>query len=292
MHLQQTKAGSRATGGPQYFFHAIPTTIKTFLRSKGALPVVLQTPYGIAKSSFMAVDCDHKLGKNNEVLAGRVGHDRIQQAEGTESIGEAIRYWYGLRTGDFERIEVQAVIHADGHFILIPTAVKYRANSREKSLEKYHFPLSYHKDHQSKLWRTQISSLHENEPIALKWVTSQLKRVVADHAVAGPQFIKEEDLLRTAGALSVMGLNLSAYLGKGYDCPNSEFKFKDLPTYICPVEVKKRSANFDYQVTRYLDLPRAVILCMHHDFVNLPEHVDVLELTTLATNLGKLDESR
>ena len=292
MHLQQTKAASRATGGPQYFFQAIPPTIKTYLRSKGALPVVLQTPYGIAKSSFMALGRDHKLGGNNEVLAGRVGHDRIQQAEGTESIGEAIRYWYGLRSGDFERIDVEAVIHSAGHFILIPTAVKYRAKSRERSLEKNHFPLSYHKDHQSKLWRTQISSLQEKDPIALKWVTAQLKRIVADHIDPTAQFIKEEDLLRAAGALSIMGLDLSAYLSKGYDCPKSQFKFNNLPPYICPVEIKKRSTGFDYQVTNYADLPRAVVLCMHHDIVNPPEHVDVLELTTLATNLGKIDESR
>jgi hypothetical protein len=81
-------------------------------------------------------------------------------------------------------------------------------------------------------------------------------------------------------------LDLSAYVGKGYDCPKSQFQFDDLPPYACPVEVKKRSADFNYQVTRYADLPRAVVLCMHHDYVNSPEHVDILELTTLAKYLS------
>ena len=105
---------------------------------------------------------------------------------------------------------------------------------------------------------------------------------MADHSDAAAQFIKEEDLLRTAGALSLLGLDLSAYVGKGYDCPKSQFKFGALPSYPSSVEVMKRSVDFDYQVTRYADLPRAVVLCMHHDYVNPPEHVDILELMTLA----------
>jgi hypothetical protein len=169
MHLQQTKADSRASGGPQYYFHSIPETIKSFLRRHGACPVVLQTPYGIAKSSFMAVDRDHKLDSNNKPVAGKVGHDRIQQAEGTESIGEAIRHWYGLKNGDFERIEVEAVIHPAGHFLLIPTTVKLRGKIRMVVLEKYHFPLSFHKDHQGKLWRNQLFSLRQSEPGDYKW---------------------------------------------------------------------------------------------------------------------------
>jgi hypothetical protein len=286
MHLQQTKVGSRATGGPQYYFHSIPGPVKSFLRNKGACPVVLQTPYGIARSSFMAVDRDHKLDKNNKPIPGRVGHDRIQQAEGTQSIGEAIRHWYGLRDGDFERIDVEAVIHPGGHFILVPTAVKLRAKNRLTVLEKYHFPLSFHRDHQGKLWRKQLEALRAEVPADCDWATKQLMRVVTDHADASAQFIKEEDLLRTSGALSLLGMDLSAYVGKGYDCPKSQFHFAGLPPYSCPVEVKKRSADFNYQVTKYAELPRAVVLCMHHDYVNPPEHVDILELTTLAKYLS------
>ena len=37
---------------------------------------------------------------------------------------------------------------------------------------------------------------------------------------------------------------------------------------------------------RYAELPRAVVLCIEHDLVNPPDHVDVLELSALADYLG------
>ncbi len=287
MHLQQTKSGSRASGGPQYYFHSIPGPIKAFLRREGACPVVLQTPYGIAKSLFMAVDRDHKLDANNEPIPGKVGHDRIQQAAGDQSIGEAIRHWYGLKKGDFELIDVDATIHPAGHFILTPTAVKVRGQARKQVLERIPLPLSFHQDHQSKLWRQQIDWLRSRVPDDVKWASGQLQRIVAEHSDPSAQYIKEEDLLRAAGPLSLLGLDLSAYVGKGYDCPKSQFKFDDLPTYPCPVEVKKRSADFDYQVTRYAELPRAVVLCIRHNYVNPPSDIDVLELASLTRYLEK-----
>ena len=119
----------------------------------------------------------------------------------------------------------------------------------------------------------------------LPWVAAQITHVVAEHR-ARPQKILESDLLRTAGALSHLGLQLSAYLGSGYDCVNSTFQFDGLPTYECPVEIKKRSQGFTYQVREYTNLPRAVVLCMDHDFVNPPDHIDVIELPTLAEYLG------
>jgi hypothetical protein len=125
LHLQQTKAGSRASGGPQYYFHGLPRIVKEQLRAKGAFPVVLHTPYGIASSPFLAVDRDHKVGRHGTIVPGKVGHDRIQQAHGSESIGEAIRRWYAVPHGhDFERIDVEVSIHTDGHFILTPLAAR------------------------------------------------------------------------------------------------------------------------------------------------------------------------
>jgi len=100
MHLQQTKDASLATGGPQYYFHDVSQHVKEFLRKRGKCPVVLQTPYGIATSPFTAVGRDHKISRAGKTVAGKVGHDRIQ---GKESIGEAIRYWYGLKTEDGEK---------------------------------------------------------------------------------------------------------------------------------------------------------------------------------------------
>jgi hypothetical protein len=280
MHLQQTKAGSLATGGPQYYFHSVTPHVKEYLRKRGACPVVLQTPYGIASSSFTAVGRDHKISKSGKIVVGKVGHDRIQ---GEESIGEAIRYWYGFKSGrDFERIDLDAAIHPDGHFILIPTAVTMRGAKRAQTLEKVISPLSFHHDYQSKFWRKQIEVCRRESINDVSWAGSQIRRVVTDHRNADTKNVHEADLLRAAGALSVFGLDLSLYLTKGFDCPKSRFSFSGFPTYLCPVEIKKWSSGFDYQIMRYTKLPRAVVLCLEHDLVNPPDHVDILELSALA----------
>jgi len=286
MHLQQTKVASRVSGGPQYYFHNVPTTVKDFLRRCGACQVVLETPYGLARSSFMAVGRDHKLSSAGKILSGKVGHDRIQQAGGTQSIGEAIRHWYGLAGGrDFERIDVEVVFHTDGHFILIPTAVKMRGTKRKQQLQRCHAPLSFHHDYQSRLWRGQIKACRTRCPEDVAWVASQIARVVDEHRSPKSKHILEADLLRTGGALSILGVDLGPYLGRGYDCLNSRFHFADLPAYPCPVEIKKRSRGFTYQVTTYTELPRAVVLCMDHNMVNPPDHVDFIELPALADYL-------
>lgn len=283
MHLQQTKVESRATGGPQYYFHSVDQHVKEFLRKRGACPVVLQTPYGIASSPFMAVGRDHKILDGGKIVAGKVGHDRIQ---GEKSIGEAIRHWYGLKgSRDFERIDLEAAIHPDGHFILIPTAVTMRGSKRAQVLEKVRSPLSFHHDYQSKFWKRQIEICRKESAGKIAWAGSQIQRVVAEHQNSDAKNVHEADLLRTAGALSVLGLDLSLYLTKGYDCPRSRFSFSGFPNYPCPVEIKKHSARFDYQIMRYTKLPRAVVLCIEHDLVNPPDHVDVLELSALANYL-------
>lgn len=284
MHIQQTKDASRVSGGPQYYFHRLAPHVKEFLRKRGACPVVLQTPYGIASSSFTAVGRDHKLDNSGKPVAGKVGHDRIQ---GAESIGEAIRYWFGLNQGkDFARVDVEAAIHDDGHFILIPTAATLRgATKRSVILEKMASPLSFHRDYQSKLWRQQIASRQKEAKDDVAWAASQIRRVVSGHQTGNPKNVHEADLLRTAGALSLLGVDLSLYLTKGYDCPKSTFQFSGLPVYPCAVEIKKQSSGFNYQILRYTDLPRAVVLCLKHDLLNPPDHVDIIELSTLANYL-------
>jgi hypothetical protein len=160
-----------------------------------------------------------------------------------------------------------------------------RARPRRRGSEKSVFPLSFHHDFRSRLWKQQIEACRRESSGEVAWVSAQLRRVVDEHQRDDTSNIHEADLLRAAGALSVLGLDLSPYLTKGYDCPRSCFKFADLPAYTCPVEIKKRSARFDYQIARYPQLPRAMILCVEHDLVNQPEHVDVLELATLADYL-------
>lgn len=234
----------------------------------------------------MAVDKDHKLSQDGDVVDGKVGHDRIQQAGSSQSIGEAIRYWYGIRAGrDFEKIEVEVSIHPDGHFILIPTSVVLREAARPKVIEKVSAPLSFHRDYQSKLWRQQIDLKRRESPSDVIWAASQIGRVVSDHQAHQAKNILESDLLRTAGALSKLGLDLGAYLGTGYDCLDSRFQFLGFPMYACPVEIKTQSKGFNYQVTRYPKLPRAVVLCMAHNFVNPPEHIDFIDLPVLAEYL-------
>jgi hypothetical protein len=283
MHISQTKGASLRSGGPQYYLHDVPDYVKEYLRKRGACPVVLQTPYGIAGSSFTAVGSKHKVSKAGKIVAGKVGHDRIQ---GTESIGEAIRYWYGLKGGrDFEQIDLEATIHPDGHFILIPTAVTMRGATRAQTFERMNSPLSFHHDYQSKFWKKQIEACRKESANDVSWAGSQIRRVVAEHKNADAKNVHEADLLRAAGALSVFGLDLSLYLTKGYDCPKSQFNFSGFPAYHCPVEIKKRSSGFDYQIMRYTELPRAVVLCLEHDLVNPPDHVDILELSALADYL-------
>lgn len=283
MHIQQTKDASRASGGPQYYLHSVPAHVKEFLRKRGACPVLLQTPYGIARSTFTAVGRDHKLNEKGKAVAGKVGHDRIQ---GEESIGAAIRFWFGLKQQkDFERIDLEASIHDDGHFILTPTSVKLRGPTRALVLEKMSFPLSFHRDHQSKLWKQQIELRRKEVNDDVAWAASQIRRVVDEHQTDNPKNVHEADLLRTSGALSLLGVDLSLYLTKGYDCPKSTFQFSGLPVYPCAVEIKKQSSGFNYQILRYTDLPRAVVLCLKHDLLNPPDHVDFIELSTLADYL-------
>jgi hypothetical protein len=75
---------------------------------------------------------------------------------------------------------------------------------------------------------------------------------------------------------------LGAYVGKGYDCV-TEFNFLDYPTYTVPVEIKKHSRGFDYQLKKYgkEELSRAVLLCAIHDLKNVPKNIDVVELKAL-----------
>jgi hypothetical protein len=179
------------------------------------------------------------------------------------------------------------VIHREGHFILIPTAVLMRGAKRPQTLEKAIWPLSFHHDHQSKLWRNQIAARRVAAPDDVGWAGCQLRHIVTEHHQEAAHNIHEADLLRTAGALSLLGLDLSVYLTKGYDCPQSQFSFAGLPSYPCPVEIKKHSARFDYQIMRYTSLPRVVVLCVEHDLPNPPDHVDVVELAALAEYLVK-----
>src|SRR5438094_5382163 len=282
MHLQQTKRGSRETGGPQYYFHDLAEDVSHYLRLKRAVPVALVTPYGATPSKFMAISKDAKLSSERKVIQGSVGHDRIQQAAAGESIGEAIRRWYNLPSGDFERIDVE-IDTLDEEFYLIPVGYKYAVQSRRAVIKRPEFPLSFTDDKQSQLWRKQLRHVKDRHPEMWRWSLHEICRVAAAHTKgSGVANVDEKDLLRASGPLSVMGVELGPYVKTGYDC-EGKFQFLDFEPYDVPVEIKKASSDFKYQQKRYSpeQLSRVVILCVKHNLVNVPPNVDVVELQAL-----------
>ena len=260
VHLQQTKRDSRGSGGPQYYFDRLTQHIKGHLRSNKVVPVALVTPYGATPSSFMAVAGDTKLSPDGKAIPGRVGRDRIQQAAAGEAIGEAIRYWYKLKAGDFERIDLE-VDALDDKFYLTPVGYKHAKGSKMQAIPRPEFPLSFNDKKQSELWRRQLRHVRETQPEMWRWSLEEICRVATAHArEAEFSHVREEDLLGASGPLKVLGVELGPYVGKGYDC-KGVFRFCDYEAYEVPIEIKKSSSGFEYQQRKYSpeELSRAVI---------------------------------
>lgn len=151
-----------------------------YLRKNKAVPVALMTPYGATKSDFMAVSKDYKLA-GAQIVPGRVGHDRIQQAKATESIGEAIRKWYKLPAGyDFERIDVDIEVR-DSKFYITPVGYRLVGRSRSVEVPKPVFPLSFHRNFQSHLWRNQLKEVQKENPTEFKWALEEIRRIASAH---------------------------------------------------------------------------------------------------------------
>jgi hypothetical protein len=282
MHLQQTKRDSIKTGGAQYYFHELTDSIKTYLRNKGAVEVALVTPYGATKSDYLAVSTNHKLDRNLKPIPGSVGHDRIQQGKANESIGEAIRLWYRLPPGDFEKIGVDVETIED-IFYVTPLTYKYAGRGREKEVPRMDRPLTFTKNYVSELWTRQLALVHRQEPGIVAWSLEEICRVVTDHRKATKMTaVHEVDLLRASGPLKHLGVMLGGYAQRGYDCI-TKFTFLDYPTYTVPVEIKRNSVGFKYQQSKYgkEELSRAVVLCAIHDHKQIPRNIDVIELDAM-----------
>lgn len=282
MHLQQTKRGSRRSGGPQYYFHDLSGAVKNHLRAEGAVRVALVTPYGATKTDYFAVSEDRKLDQHLRVVEGNVGHDRIQQGRAPESIGEAIRVWYNLLPGDFERIDVEIDV-IDDAFYLTPLKYRYADKPREKEIARIERPLTFTKSYISAFWTQQLVGVNQARPGIVSWSLNEICRIVQDHRPkAKLAHVQEADLLRASGPLKHLGLSLGGYVGKGYDCL-SEFEFLEYPTYSVPVEIKRHSQNFKYQQKNYGKdlLSRAVVLCAIDDHKQMPKNIDVIELQAL-----------
>ena len=220
-------------------------------------------------------------------MSGLVGHDRIQQAEAGESIGEAIRRWYNQPPGDFERIDVDIQI-ADDKLYLAPVKCKYAGRARAREIQKPEFPLSFNSRLQSQLWRQQLQSVRKEHPEMWQWSMEELCRIASVHITdTRPPHVQEQDLLRASGPLKVLGIELGPYVGKGYDC-ESQVQFLQYPPYEVPIEIKKVSSRFKYQQRRYgpEELSRGVVLCARHDMINVPANIDVIELEALSGMRG------
>ena len=243
MHLQQTKRISRASGGPQYYFHDLSDPVKLYLRNEGAVRVALITPYGATKSNYFAVSFDKKLDKNLKPILGKVGHDRIQQGHASMSIGESIRHWYNLSAGDFERIDLDIEIY-DNSFYITPMICKFANSPRKIEPPRIERPLTFTKDYISPLWKNQLEFSEKNWPGILKWTQEEICRIVKDHRPKTKlDHIQETDILRASGPLNHLGMKLGGYVGKGYDCITN-FSFLNYPTYNVPVEIKRESKGF------------------------------------------------
>ena len=287
MHLQQTKRASRETGGPQYYFHNLTGPVKTFLRQNGAVRVALVTPYGATKTDYFAVGKDHKFDHKWNIVEGKVGHDRIQQGVASESIGESIRHWYNLSKGDFERIDIEIDI-IDEDFYLTPFKCKLVKSNREITLNKVERPLTFTTDYISRFWKEHIRELVNQNKELVEWSLKEICRVVSAHKEKVPH-IQEQDLLRASGPLKHLGVTLGPYVGRGYDCI-SEVKFFEYPIYTVPIEIKRQSKKYKYQMEKYGkdELSRAIILCAIHDLENTPRNVDVMELDFMCSYIGNL----
>lgn len=285
MHLQQTKKASRGTGGPQYYFHDLTDSVKTYLRQKGAVNVALVTPYGATKSDYTAVSTDRKIDrKSQKIVSGNVGHDRIQQGQASESIGESIRRWYNLDNSDYDWINIDVEVIED-IFYITPLSYRFSYSKKEHEIARIERPLTFTSDYVSPFWREQIRSLDRELVI---WSLAEICRVVKDHKTKVPH-IQETDILRASGPLKHLGMAMGAYVGKGYDC-FTDFNFLDYPTYTVPVEVKRYSRDFSYQEKKYgkEELSRAVILCAIHDKKNVQRNIDVVELDALCNHLQNI----
>jgi hypothetical protein len=287
MHLQQTKRGSRETGGPQYYFHNLTGPVKTFLRKKGAVRVALVTPYGATKTDYFALSKDHKLDSDGKIINGKVGHDRIQQGSAPESIGESIRKWYKLPKGDFERIDVDIYIQ-DDDFYLFPLKCKQVDSKRNIIIPIIERPLTFTLDYVSRFWKDNLATLTSKHKTIVEWSLKEICRVVIAHKEKVPH-IQETDLLRVSGPLKHLGVSLGPYVGRGYDC-RSEVKFGDYPIYNVPVEIKRFSKDYNYQINKYGkdELSRAIILCIIHNLENTPRNVDVIELDSMCNYIGNI----
>jgi len=288
----QTKQGSRKSGGPQYYLQSLEPQTKTFLAKVGKCDVWLGTPYGVVRSGLVAVAADKVLEKG-KLRPGGVGHDRLQRQQAGYSVENEIKNWFSLDKRrqlyklDFRERMYHSSVTGKNAFLFFPERIAFRGMSSKKLL-LYPQPLTFTGHHRSPLIADHLDGIAQTDREITSWVREQIGRVLRDHLQRQIPYTGEEDLLRVSGALARLGIQLDAYRRKGYDCFESEFSLLDFPSYVCPVEIKKRSSGFDYQILKKTSPERAIVLCLQHDpgFVP-PDLVDIIELKALHQHLSR-----
>lgn len=166
---------------------------------------------------------------------------------------------------------------------MIPLRCKYADSNKAKDIAKVDHPLTFTLDYVSSFWRKQLREINKLKPGLVLWCLEEICRIVQDHRPKTKlPHIQEPDILRASGPLTLLGMTLGGYVGKGYDCYTT-FKFLNYPEYPVPVELKRTSKDFQYQQLKYGRdlLSRAVVLCATHDHRNVPRNIDVIELEAL-----------
>lgn len=288
----QTKQESRKSGGPQYYLHGLEPQTKTVLSKLGYCDVWLGTPYGVVTSGLVAVAADKVLRKG-ELRPGGVDHHRLQRQQAAYSVESEIKKWFCLDKNRelyklyFRERIYHSVITGKNAFLFFPERIEFTGN-RHKNLPLYSQPLTFTSNHRSPLLTSHLERLAQGDSECMVWCRKQIGRLLRDHIEKPVPFVGEEDLLRVSGALSKLGIQLDAYRKKGYDCFQSEFTLLGFPSYICPVEIKKRSSGFNYQILKKTSPERAAVLCLRHDPSFFPQDlVDVIELKALHNYLAR-----
>ncbi len=274
--IEQTKKGSRKSGGPQYYLQDLSADTAIVLQSRGRCPVRLWTPYGVIDSGLEAVSR----------TVGKVGHDRVQSGGRVRSIADQIAVGFRLKRGDIERIEFDDSFE-DGNLVILPSYVKFFRQRARRKLYPDRNPLTIVRGRHATILTEHLRASSLIRP-NLPWVRAQIESIAAAHDRRAGD-VDERDLLRASGALSRIGIELGMYRRKGIDCPDASFEFAGLPRYCCPVEIEERSSGFLAVHHRLHRRQRLVLLCMTHDAPEtLRGHVDVLELRELARVLAEV----
>jgi len=276
--IEQTKKGSRKSGGPQYYLQDLSDNGRELLKARQRCPVRLWTPYGVVDSGLTAVSS----------AVGSVGHDRVQSGRRVRSIADQVAYWYCLDRSDIETIEFADSLDREA-FVISPTKVRFFGKrKRPLILQKDSLPLSVISGHHSTVIKQNAVVVQESDPHLTNWARQQLISIVSDHST-DCRDLDERDLLRASGSLEVFGIRLGRYRCKGIDCPDGTISLCGYPPYPCQIEVEEHSNGFLAEHHAGHRSQRTLVLCMDHDARQVAQdYVDVVELREFAAILREV----